>query len=473
MTPPRRIGLLIRFPLDRSGKRISQPARRLSDVDIRHPEGIDGMSYDPYGPRMPKNPPASSAVSDRSRARPGRPTGDSLLLEALLVLTLLPREAETAARATVQAVRTVPARLPALPAPDAAPTLPPSLSLVARAVSNWREQAGANLAPTSLALVVRYAATEPGFVARCVRLNNYWCVKQARWSGELGGDAEGHTGFATAADGADAAAQLLRRYYRDYGRRTALAIVRRWAPAECGVPRPVARAAPAAGAAPRPAAVAAVSAGIAPQGIGRTLRARFLARHGRGGVARALPPVAGGLRVQPWSARARLAGHPGRVPVPRAAALPPLKPSADIATGLNTASSAPAPRAAADPSALLAPSRLVAEAAALPPIAASLPKGSLLDLSVPAPLCAGDETRIRNYAARIAASVGVGPEDDLLLFGADGRAGGNLLPVMRAMSAVELGSLHASRDLIAAAVGRLQDRAAISAASEPKVESAR
>ncbi|MFD1355730.1 hypothetical protein ACFQ4I_24145, partial [Methylorubrum suomiense] len=163
-----------------------------------------------------------------------------MLLEALLVLSMLPREAETAGRAAGQAIQ---ARLPSVPTAPIAPALPPSLSLVARAVSNWRDQAGDNLAPTSLALVVRYAAAEPGFVARCVRLNNYWCVKQARWTGELGGDAEGHTGFATAADGADAAAQLLRRYYRDYGRRTALAIVRRWAPAECGGPRPLNRAA--------------------------------------------------------------------------------------------------------------------------------------------------------------------------------------------------------------------------------------
>lgn len=386
-----------------------------------------------------------------------------MLLEALLVLTLLPREAETVARTALQEVQ---ARRPALPVTDAAPDLPPSLSLVARAVSNWREQAGGNLAPTSLALVVRYAATEPGFVARCVRLNNYWCVKQARWSGELGGDAEGHTGFATAADGADAAAQLLRRYYRGYGRRTALAIVRRWAPAECGAPRPAVRAA-----APR---AGAVSAAIAPQGIGGTLRARFLARHGRGGVARAAP-VAGGLRVQPWSARARLAGHPGRIPVPRAAALPPLKPAAAIATGLDAgpdirpaasiAAARSAPRAAADPAALLAPNRLAAEAAALPALAA-LPKGSLLDLSLPAPLCAGDETRIRNYAARIAASVGVGPEDDLRLFGEDGAAGANLLPVMRAMSAVELGTLQATPDLIAAAIARLQDRPAAAATAE-------
>ncbi len=75
---------------------------------------------------------------------------------------MLPREAETVGRAAAQAVV---ARLPTAPASGApsgaAPPSPPSLSLVARAVSNWREEAGENLAPTSLALVVRYAASEP------------------------------------------------------------------------------------------------------------------------------------------------------------------------------------------------------------------------------------------------------------------------------------------------------------------------
>lgn len=397
-----------------------------------------------------------------------------MLLETLLALTFLVPRIEDAAGAAR-------AHLPALPrTAEAAPAAPPSFSFVARAVSNWREQAGDNLAPTSLAFVVRHAAAEPGFVARCVRLNNYWCIKQARWSGELGGDAEGHTGFATAADGADAAVQLLRRYQRDYGRRTALAIVRRWAPAECGVaPARTARG-PAAGAGPRLRAPA-VSSAVAPQGIGRTLRARFLARHGRGGVARAPAPAVGGLRVQPWSARARLAGHPGRAArsaVKPVAALP--RPTADIATGLETtapsqagrtASAAaparvPARSGAADPTALLAPDRMVAEAAALPSIAASLPKGSLLDLSLPAPVCSTDETRIRNYAARIAGSVGLKPEDDLSLFGQDGRPTQNLLPVMLAMSSVELGTLHAARAMVAAAIQRFEARISGTASSE-------
>lgn len=412
-----------------------------------------------------------------------------MLLESLLALTMLVPRIEGAAEAAR-------ARLPALPrVAEAAPAAPPSFSLVARAVSNWRDQAGDNLAPTSLAFVVRHAAAEPGFVARCVRLNNYWCIKQARWSGELGGDAEGHTGFATAADGADAAVQLLRRYQRDYGRRTALAIVRRWAPAECAAAQARVARGPAGGSGER-ARAPAVSSALAPQGIGRTLRARFLARHGRGGVARAAPPpTTGGLRVQPWSARARLAGHPGRAvrsAVRPATAL--LKPTADIATGLVAAppsravrtasvaaptpaqarppSRAPMQSGAADPAALLAPDRLVAEAAALPSIVASLPKGSLLDLSLPAPVCANDETRIRNYAARIAGSVGLKPEDDLTLFREDGRPTQNLLPVMLAMSTVELGTLHAARALVAAAIERFEARISGTASSETTRNSA-
>ena len=81
----------------------------------------------------------------------------------------------------------------------------------------------------------------------------------------------------------------------------ALAIVRRWAPAEC---RSV--AAPARSG--RPVAASAVSAALAPRGLGRTLRARFLATHRPGGA----PRGRAGLRVQPWSPLARMGGHAGK-----------------------------------------------------------------------------------------------------------------------------------------------------------------
>jgi len=346
------------------------------------------------------------------------------------------------------------------------PVEPPRFVPENRAVSNWRTEAGDSLRPASLALAARLSATEPAFVARCVKLNNYWCIKSARWSGEIGADAEGHTGFATAADGADAAAGLLRRYYRDLNRRTALSIVRRWAPAEC---RGTA------------AAATRVPSALAPRGLGATLRARFLARNTRAGMPRrALAPRGGPLRVQPWSPLARMGGRVPPGPAPKA--LPPKVP-APVA-----AKPAPTPRhgllvrpsellvkpsvVLAKPSVLLVePSavlgnatravetatsqlqkRFVVESATLPPLVAGLRP---LDLSVPAPLCSNDETRIRNYAARIAGSVGLGVEDDLKLFGPDGRPSPALRAVMLAMSSVELGALRAGPALVDAAIARL------------------
>ncbi|GJD43214.1 hypothetical protein AFCDBAGC_1063 [Methylobacterium cerastii] len=357
-----------------------------------------------------------------------------MLLAAILLLTTLPPLAEDSAvalRAQVVALR-------ASGAEGA-----PYYQHVARAVSNWRAQAGAELRPVSLALVARVAPTEPAFVARCAKLNNYWCIKSARWTGEVGADAEGHTGFATAADGADAAAGLLRRYYRDYGRRTALAIVRRWAPASCGLPLlgPIAR-----NAKPSP---------LAPRGIGGTLRARYLARHLPGGARRGGRTA---LRVQPWSPLARMSGHPARRPA--IATRVASRPVTDIAAGLSdkpAAASAPVVRGADDPAALLdrkvpSPDRLVAESALLPMIVSGL---SLGDLRAPAPLCGGDEVRIGNYAAAIAKSVRLRSTDDLALFSPDGSPLPNLAAVMRAMSAVELGALHAGPPLIEAAIARL------------------
>jgi hypothetical protein len=396
-----------------------------------------------------------------SRIVAARPTSfadaGSVLLTALLALTtLLPQIGAglDAARRSSETILSLPASAPVTPAM-------PRFAPEARAVTNWRQEAGATLRPASLALVARFSTIDPPFVARCVKLNNYWCIKRARWSGEIGADAEGHTGFATAADGADAAALLLRRYYRDYGRRTALAIVRRWAPATCGLPNPVGATGP----------TQAVSAAVAPMGLGRTLRARFLARHGRGGTVRSLASARAkgpalhrpALRIQPWSPLARMAAGRRR---PVARAIPATRqPEIGILSSAKASITADSPRrtgrpsGAADPSALLsrpslAPDRLVAESAALPAIAAGLP---LLDLRLPTPLCGGDDVRIGNYAARIASSVGLKPGDDLKLFSADGNATPNLAPVMLAMSGVELGTLKAGPDLVDAAIRRLDE----------------
>jgi len=110
-----------------------------------------------------------------------------------------------------------------------APAAPQFLP-AARSVSNWRAQAGGNLdlAPER-AQALASGAEEKG-VTRCVRLNNYWCVKGVGWNGMLAADAEGHVAFASAEEGAAVAALLLRRYYLSYSRRSAQAIVSRWAP---------------------------------------------------------------------------------------------------------------------------------------------------------------------------------------------------------------------------------------------------
>jgi hypothetical protein len=73
--------------------------------------------------------------------------------------------------------------------------------------------------------------------------------------------------------------------------------------------------------------------------------------------------------------------------------------------------------------------------------------------------CVPDEQRLRNYAGAIGASVGLGPNDDLALFGPDGAPGANLAPVLLAMSGVELGLLRARDTLVAAAIERLTERA--------------
>jgi hypothetical protein len=81
--------------------------------------------------------------------------------------------------------------------------------------------------------------------------------------------------------------------------------------------------------------------------------------------------------------------------------------------------------------------------------------------------CAPDEQRIRNYAGQIAAGLGLRSTDDLELFAPDGTPRPNLAPVMLAMSAVELGTMRASPDLVAGAV----ERAAFRARNRPGPES--
>lgn len=320
----------------------------------------------------------------------------------------------------------------ALPEPDAI-----RFEAAARRVSNWRDEAADALEPQPLAAFAALVDAGQPVVTRCVKLNNYWCLKSARWTGELGTDAEGHVGFASAERGADAAASLLRRYYLDLGRRSASDIVRRWAPAECGD------------------GATSFIAGLAVRGIGGTLRARWLAarssrgrvvkltaeapRGGKGRAAGAPPPRVSVVipRALPTVRIPDIAVGTGAPPMPQPAARPVAAAPARTAqqplpTPVRTAASKPAPDA-------------VTATAAVAPDAAKL-------------ACVPDEQRLRNYAARIADSVGLRPDQDLDLFLSNGTPGANLAPVLLAMSGVELGLLRAREALVAAAIERLRER---------------
>jgi len=329
-----------------------------------------------------------------------------------------------------------------------------------RAVSNWRMETAATLEPMPVAALAALVDADGPVVTRCVKLNNYWCIKSARWEGELGADDEGHVGFASAEHGADAAAGLLRRYYLEFGRKSALDVVRRWAPAECNLTI-----------AGGPDAIAVGP--LAVRGIGATVRARWLASHRKVRITAAAPksPATGKPRVSATMALnpgvpavAPGAGGPGptvsrslpeRVKpsrqdkaAPRAA--PPLDPpvSASASEGPRLTISSSLPYRMPRPGA-------VARAPAGQPSTTAMTAAP----SAPRPACVPDEQRLRNYAAQIVAGLGIGPTEDLKLFEPDGTPAANLTPVLLAMSAFELGTLRASGDLVAGAVARQAARA--------------
>lgn len=284
-----------------------------------------------------------------------------------------------------------------------------------REVSNWRAEAADALEPRPVAVLAAFLKAERPFVTRCVKLNNYWCIKSARWNGEIATDSEGHVGFASAGHGAEAAATLLRRYYLDFDRKSALDIVRRWAPPECRLPTGIGD-----------------MAVLAVKGIGGTLRARYLASRRGGNVVR-------------YTAAPRRGGKPGRVSVsfvPKT----PLYRAPEIAAGMGEKAKPQRP-----------PARPVASRQPEPTATGSL--GPEKPKPQAATACAPDEQRIRNYAARMAEGLALKPTDDLKLFAQDGTPLPNLAAVMLAMSAFELGMLRASPDLVAEAIARVTMKA--------------
>jgi hypothetical protein len=284
------------------------------------------------------------------------------------------------------------------------PLLPPTTVAFqprARDVTNWRTEAVAHLDLDWRLTGTLMAGRDAFRVSRCVRLNNYWCIKRAGWAGEIAADREDHVAFASAIEGADVAAALLRRYYLDFGRHSALDIVSRWAPASCG--------APAATAARRTTAQADH---LAAHGLGNTLRARFLASRGRHGRH-----SAGRLR------RSVVPDH----------ALTLLRAPA-IAVGLGE------------------------KPVALPPVS-GVSAATIAALgAAPARTCAGDTDRIRNYASQAAAGLAPSIRDDLKLFTPEGLPTPHLKRLMLNMAAVEIGPLGVRAGLVEAAIAQLPAR---------------
>jgi hypothetical protein len=289
-----------------------------------------------------------------------------------------------------------------------------------RAVTNWRRQAGLDLQlPTETAL--RWlAGSSPANLPRCIRLNNYWCIKKAGWAGEIAADPEGHVAFASAQEGAVVAVQLLRRYYLDYGRKSARAIVSHWAPVQCGL---VAARAPA----PRRTAIARVQAqpappaltGLAKFGLGNTLRARWLAARGRGGA----------VVARRRSGKLAMRGlKRSVVPDTLASPEPPLR---------------------LEPALRSEPLRLAS---------ASLPTSSGYSVAAPAASCGGDTARIANYAAHAIEGIARSTDEDLKLFDPAGNPQPALSRLLANMAGVEIGPYRVDATLIEAAIETVRQR---------------
>jgi hypothetical protein len=322
---------------------------------------------------------------------------------------------------------------PALPA---MPRLPPIVTAAAyrapeRLVDNWRTQAALDVNISPETALHWLAGDVPANLPRCVRLNNYWCIKKAGWAGEIAADAEGHVAFASAEEGAVVAVLLLRRYYLEYGRKSARAILARWAPVQCGTN--LAGAGPGRPVASRRSQTPPQFA-LAKRGLGNTVRARWLAAHGRGGTMTAR--IASGRRVGSRSVAPERPGPTARTPTPAVAiggAEPPIKLEPPLKTEpLRLASlSPPAP---SNP--FLAPSP-----------------------SQPVAGCAGDNARLASYAARAIEGVAQSADDDLKLFAPEGTPLPPLPRLLANMASVEIGPYGADQKLIDAAIEAVRSTA--------------
>jgi hypothetical protein len=310
------------------------------------------------------------------------------------------------------------AKPPALPIPAFPAVMKPSFRAAERAVDTWRLQAALDLDLGAQTAVRWLTGDTPANLPRCIRLNNYWCIKTAGWAGEIGVDADGHVAFASAQEAAVAAVVLLRRYYLDYGRKSARAIVAHWAPARCEL------SAATAGAQPQPPTSLAP---LAKYGIRNTLRARWLAAYGRGGTQ--------GSRRGARKIAVRRSVVPDRLALP----------SPRLALGM------PAP----EPPLVLEPPLKTEKLRVAPTSAPASPRNAALVPALPqqpVASCTGETLRLANYTTRAIEGIARSPDEDLRLFETDGSPRPSLPRLLANMAAVEIGPYRVDAKLVGAAI---------------------
>jgi len=282
-----------------------------------------------------------------------------------------------------------------------------------RSVVNWRLEAARSLAPTDAAVKMFTAAKVSA--PRCVKLNNYWCVKHAGWNGTVAIDAESHVAFSSAVEGATVAAVLLKRYYVDYHRRTARAIISRWAPSPCASPEP----APRLAAAPVIRRPRLAARGGRVRSVFNVPRRKSVVRHSYALTMMHAPEIAVGMGEDSLS-------HSLRTSVMTTTATRPVTSSLTRSITIPTTAS-------------FTPTEQI---------------DTLMSSGLPMTACLDDPQRIQNYAQRASQGVAEGPDSDLHLFEEDGTPTPNLARVLSNMAQVEIGPLDVRMDLIEAAIAR-------------------
>lgn len=92
-------------------------------------------------------------------------------------------------------------------------------------VENWQQEALKNLKVDRESLLNHKNL-------RCIKLNNYWCLKDVGWNGGIGRDEDGHTAFSYGAYAARATVRNLRTAYSIHKRFSALAIMQSYSPSD-------------------------------------------------------------------------------------------------------------------------------------------------------------------------------------------------------------------------------------------------